>query len=253
MCNHQHFQALAVSSCFPSCLAPFALCWLHICQGLICYSSMGLCFTAAWHHCWPLPGGAGDSSQWRMLGASCWPSATSKPLLHGAQARGSRLSSALLRENHSFPGGAGSSYCCVYNMPNVLLSSATRFLLCWMVDPAVKLLGYRNPTDRGWKQENSCPNSAGAEDLEMSPEIMQWVCGSLKLQFCLLLWAQNFLTGGCWVVLVCQPGLELSWISPLASSMQWCLSAHRRSHAQILLGHRWGEESPSLRDEHEIL
>lgn len=192
---------------------------------------MGLCFTAAWHHCWPLPGGAGDSSQWRMLGAFCWPSATSKPLLHGAQARGSRLSTTLLR------GGAGSSYCYVHNMPNVLLSSATRSLLCWMMDPAVKLLGYRNPTARGWKQENSCPNSAGAEDLDMSPEIIQWVCGSLKLHFCLLLWAQNFLTGCCWVVSVCQPGLELSWTGPLAPSVQWCLSAHR-SQAQILLGHR---------------
>lgn len=25
---------------------------------VICYSSMGLCFTAAWHHCWPLPRGS---------------------------------------------------------------------------------------------------------------------------------------------------------------------------------------------------
>lgn len=92
-----------------------------------------------------------------MLAPSYWPSATLKTLLHRAQARGSRLSSTLLRENHSFPGGAVSSYCCVYNMPNVLLSSATRYLLYWMMNPAVKLLGYRNPTARGWKQEEFLP------------------------------------------------------------------------------------------------
>lgn len=78
------------------------------------------------------------------------------------------------------------------------------------------------PQTEDWSRKNSCLNSAGAEDLEMSPEIIEWVCGSHKLHFFLLLWTKDFLTSCCWVILVCQPGLELSWTSPLASSMQWC-------------------------------
>lgn len=47
--NHKHFQALAVSICFPSfSLGPSALCWLDICQG------HGTLLHSCLHHCWPM-------------------------------------------------------------------------------------------------------------------------------------------------------------------------------------------------------
>lgn len=95
--------------------------------------------------------------------------------------------------------------------------------LCWVGWWALlwNSWGIQIPQPEDGSRKNSCPNSAGAEDLEMSPEITEWLCGSLELHFCLLLWTQNFLNSCCWVVLVCQTGLELSCTSPLASGMQW--------------------------------
>lgn len=55
--NRDHFQALAFFqplSLLLSCSFCFVLA-AHLSR-VICYPSMGLCSTAASHHCWPLPG-----------------------------------------------------------------------------------------------------------------------------------------------------------------------------------------------------
>lgn len=197
---------------------------------------MELCFTAAWHHCWPLPGG----SRW---------------LLSVKDARSFLLAFCNIRNccMEPKPGGTGSEKITLsLERQSAVTAVYITCLMCFYpLQQGHGCVGWwallwnswdiEIPQPEDGSRKNSCPNSAGVEDLLMSPEITEWVCGSVKLHFCLLLWTQNFLTSCCWVVLVCQPGLELSWTSPQASGVQWCLSAHRRSCAQIFLRHRWGE------------
>lgn len=126
-----------------------------------CYSSTGLCFAAGSCCCWPLPGGSRqllsvkDGLSFPLVFCDIRNLLAWNPS-QGEQAE-LRSSGKAAQRKSLFPWRAVSSCYCVYNMPNMLLSSATRSLLCWMLSPAPKLLGCRNPTARGWKQEELLP------------------------------------------------------------------------------------------------